>query len=205
MEIKDFEQGTPEWFAIRKGKMTASHATAIGNAGKGLDTYIHKMMAEFYSSGEKKEYGSKDTERGNEYEPIARQVYEFERNVEVKEVGFMLYNEYVGASPDGLVDGDPEGDGGTEIKSPDDTNYLSYLLDGKDAIESDYKWQCQMNLLVSGRKWWDLIIYNPNFKKSMLVFRIYPDAEKFEALERGFAKGIEMIKKIKIKIEKHNE
>lgn len=197
MQIKNFEQGTPEWFACRVGKMTASHAQAIGNVGKGLDTYIHEMMSELYSSGEKKQFSTKDTERGNELEPIARQIYEFERGVTVQQVGFMEMNEFVGASPDGLVDED----GGTEIKSPDDKEYLQYLLYKEDAIDSKYLWQCQMNLLISGRKWWDLIIYNPNFKKSMLVFRIVPDKEKFEALEKGFVKGIEMIKKIKSVIE----
>lgn len=196
MEIINVEQGTPEWFEVRKGKLTASKATAIGNAGKGLDTYVHEMMAEFYSSGEKKQFGSLDTERGNELEPTARGIYELENGVEVQEIGFMQLNEYVGASPDGLVGED----GGIEIKCPDDKNYFYYLLNGADEIDSSYIWQCQMNLLISGRKWWDLIIYNPNFKKSMLVFRILPDSEKFEALERGFAKGIEMISSIKNKI-----
>lgn len=201
MEIKDFEQGTPEWFEIRKGKLTASKATAIGNAGKGLDTLVLDVMAEYYSSGEKKHFSSKDTERGNELEPLARQVYELKEGVEVKQIGFMMLNDYVGASPDGFVGED----GGTEIKCPDDVNYLKYLLNGEDEIDSGYKWQCQMNLLISGRKWWDLIIYNPNFKKSMLVFRITPDKEKFEALEKGFAKGIEMINSIKSKLEKYDK
>lgn len=58
-----------------------------------------------------------------------------------------------------------------------------------------------MNLLITGRKWWDLIIYNPNFKKSMCVFRIFPDQEKHDALLQGFAKGEEMIKNIISKIE----
>lgn len=193
MEIKNFEQGTPEWFNCRKGKMTASHAQAIGNAGKGLDTYIHEMMAEYYSSGEKEHFGSKDTDRGNELEPIARQIYELENDVTVEEVGFMQYNELVGASPDGLIGED----GGWECKSPNDKEYLHYLLEGLDAVDSKYLWQVQMNLLVSGRKWWDLSIYNPNFKKSMVTFRILPDQEKFEALEKGFEKGREMINNIK--------
>ena len=65
MKIINCEQGTPEWFEERKGIMTASHAQAIGNAGKGLDTYIHELMAEYYSSGEKEQFSNKHTERGN--------------------------------------------------------------------------------------------------------------------------------------------
>ena len=40
MKVKIYEvnQGSPEWFELRKGKVTASHAQAIGNNGRGLDT-----------------------------------------------------------------------------------------------------------------------------------------------------------------------
>jgi len=43
--------------------MTASHATAIGNNGKGLETYILEMMAESFSSAEKEQYSNEHTER----------------------------------------------------------------------------------------------------------------------------------------------
>ena len=36
---EELEQGTEEWFAVRRGKMTASHASAIGNDGSGVNTY----------------------------------------------------------------------------------------------------------------------------------------------------------------------
>lgn len=197
MKIINCEQGTKEWFDARKGHMTASHATAIGNAKAGLNTYIKEMMSEYYSSGEKEQFTSGHTDRGNELEPIARQVYEFENNVTVDEVGFIELNEYVGCSPDGLIGED----GGLEIKSPSDKEYIEYLIDGEDAIKSDYHWQVQMNLKITGRQWWDLMIYNPNFKKSYCIFRIYPDQEKFELLEYGFQKGVELINLIKSKIE----
>jgi len=196
LKINNCEQGSDEWFECRKGKLTASHAQAIGNCGKGLDTYIVEMMAEFYSSGEKEQFTSKHTERGNELEPIARQVYGLENGVSVDEVGFIEYNEFVGCSPDGLIGED----GGLEIKSIDDVNYFKYLLNGESEIDTKHLWQVQMNLLITGREWWDLVIYNPNYKKSMCVYRILPDKEKFESLEKGFEIGIKKIKEIKNKI-----
>jgi len=199
LKIHNFEQGTPEWFDIRKGKMTASHAQAIGNVGKGLETYIHEMMSEYFSSAEKEQFVSKDTERGNELEPIARQIYELEKDVKVDVVGFIELNEYIGCSPDGLI----VIDGLQEIKCPCDKEYLQYLLYGEDAIDTKYIWQVQMELKLTGRKWCDLCIYNPNFKKSMCVFRILPDKEKFAKLEEGFKKGIELINSIKTKLEKN--
>lgn len=189
-------QGSEEWFAIRKGKMTASHAQAIGNCGKGLDTYITEIMAEFYSSGEKEQFTSKHIERGNELEPLARSMYELETGNDVTEVGFIEMNEYSGCSPDGLINED----GLIEIKCVDDVSYFKHLLNGIDEVDTKYIWQVQMQLLVTNREWCDLVVYNPNYEKSMCIFRITPDQEKHEQLKKGIAKGIELIKQIKEKI-----
>lgn len=192
----NIEQGGEEWLAIRKGKMTASHAQAIGNNGKGLFTYVNELMSEYYSSGEKEQFTSKHTERGNELEPIARQIYELETGNVVEQVGFIEYNDFIGCSPDGLI----EKRGGLEIKCIDDKSYFQYLLNGESEVDTKYIWQVQMNLLITGREWWDLVIYNPNYKKSMLVYRILPDKSKYESLEKGFKIGQEEIIKIKEKI-----
>lgn len=193
---EDLEQGTPEWLSVRIGKMTASKATAIGNYGKGLDTLVENLMAEYFSSGEKQHFDSEDTERGNEYEPVARRMYEFEMGYTVKEVGFIEYNDYVGCSPDGLV-GD---EGGIEIKCLNDEKYFKHLLYGDEMIDSSHMWQVQMNLLITGRKWWDLIIYNPNYKKSMCIYRIMPNENKFAELLKGFEIGSKRIEEIKNKV-----
>ena len=181
MKIHNLEQGSPEWHEIRKGKMTASNATAIGNCGKGLETYTKEIVRKQISSKVEEEYSNKDLERGRELELVAREMYELEKEVKVEVVGFIENDEYSGCSPDGLVGED----GGVEIKCSDDKIYFDYLLEEEKAISPDYLWQCQMNLFIAGRKWWDLIIYNPNFEKSMFVFRILPDLEKFKAKNAG--------------------
>lgn len=192
---KDINQGSPEWFEIRVGKVTASHAQAIGNNGKGLDTYLLGVVSEMFSSAQKEQYSNEHTERGNELEPLARSMYELQENVEVEEIGFAEYNDFVGCSPDGLV-GD---DGMIEIKCPDDKTYFNLLMN--ENIDSSYIWQCQMNLLILEKKWCDLIFYNPNFEKSMKIFRLKPDKEMFSRLKEGFAKAekeiIRMISKYK--------
>lgn len=189
----DIEQGSKEWFDLRKGKMTASHATAIGNCGKGLDTYINQIMSEKYSSAETEKFSNEHTDRGNEYEPIARAVYELENNVTVKQVGFIEMDDRpAGASPDGLVNED----GGLEIKCIKDDKYFLYLSGKNTKPDSDHDWQVQMNLLITKRAWWDLLYYNPNYQKNMVVFRIYPDAKKQEALQEGIDKGTQMMYEI---------
>lgn len=58
-----------------------------------------------------------------------------------------------------------------------------------EKIDNAYIWQCQMNMLILERKWCDLVFYNPNFEKSMKIFRLEPDKEMFSKLKEGFEKA----------------
>lgn len=178
-------QSSDAWHEIRKGKLTASHATAIGNYGKGLQTYVREIIQNMIHY--EVQYISRDMERGNELEPIARSVYEFENNVIVKEVGFITYNKYVGCSPDGLVNDD----GMVEFKARGDKAHLGLLLG--DSVDSGTIWQMQAQMLISERKWCDFCSYNPNFKRSLFTQRFYPDPKKFENLLKGFKIGEELL------------
>ena len=194
MIIHNHEQGTPEWFECRKGKMTASNAQAIGNAWKWLETYIKELMAKYYSSGQEESYSNAHIARGNELEPIARSMYELHNWVIVEQVGFCEFDEYIWCSPDGLV----WDDWGIEIKCQDDKKHFWMLL--WEWIDSAYIRQIQMNLYVTGRKWRDFISYNPNYKQSLIIVRIEPDKKKFAELEVGFTKWKQLILDIKKKI-----
>lgn len=193
---KDITQGSDEWHAIRRGKMTASNAQAIGNNGKGLETYILDIMSELHSSAEKENYTNEDMERGHELEDQARQLYELQKGAKIEQVGFIEQDEHVGCSPDGLIGED----GGIETKCPKDREHFKIILYGKKAIESKYLWQVQMNLMITGRKWWDLVYYNPNFKNSLIIFRIEPDSVKHEKLKLGIEAGKIKIKEITNKL-----
>lgn len=185
---KDVNQKSEEWMELRKLKMTASKATAIGNNGKGLETYITELMADYFSTAEKESFSNEHTERGNELEEQARQIYELEKRVKVDTVGFIEANEHLGCSPDGLV-GD---DGILEIKCLNDVAHYAKIRDKK--ADSGYIWQVQLQMLITGRKWTDLAYYNPNFKHSLIIFRIEPDEKKFEKLRLGIENGLAMIK-----------
>lgn len=196
MIIHNHNQGTPEWFACRKWKMTASNAQAIGNVGKWLDTYITEIMAEYYSAWEKEQYTNDNIERGKELEQYARSMYELINGAEVQEVWFCEHSEYVWCSPDWLV----WEDGGVEIKSQGDIKHFKMILNWEKEIDSGYIWQIQMCLLITGRKWWDFISYNPNYKQSLITVRIYPDEEKHRKLLEWFEYWIKKMQEIKSKL-----
>lgn len=195
MIIHDIEQRTPEWFELKKFSMGASHAQAIGNCGKGLNSYIIEMMSEAYSEAPRESFTNEHIERGNELEEQARLIYELETGNSVNEVGFVSIDEYVGCSPDGMVNED----GLIEIKCPKDKVFFQFYLDRK--IDTKYYWQMQMQMLVTERSWCDYVVYNPNYKQSIIIERVYPDDKYFDKLRKGFVVGSDLIKEIKRKVE----
>jgi putative phage-type endonuclease len=199
MQIHNIEQRSDEWYELRKKyPLTASNAQAIGNNGRGLETLIWNVLADKYSTAEKENYSNKDLERGVELEPQARAMYELERGVKVEEVGFVTnedISKVAGASPDGTVGTD----GLIEIKCFDDAKHFKYSINGLE-VESQYMWQMQMQLLITGRKWVDYVAYNPDFKSSLLIVRVEPDKEMQEKIVEGLKKGEQIIKEIEAKI-----
>ena len=191
MKIYNFEQRTEDWYNIRKGKMTASNAETIIANGKGLETYIYNLMAEYYSSAEKENYINADMQRGIDLEPEARLEFEFYTDLDVQEVGFIEYNEFIGVSPDGLV-GD---DGLIEIKCPNDSIYFKLLLSNN--IKPEYIAQMQMQMYVTDRQYCYFVSYNPNFEKSLYIKKINRDEEMIDKLKKGLERGTELIKEIK--------
>lgn len=191
------EQGSDEWFEVKKDKLSASHATAIGNYGKGLETYCREIVQNLISPAPS--YTNSDFDRGNELEPISRSVYEFENDCIVEQVGFVEFNKFVGCSPDGLVGTE----GLFETKARNDKLHLGLLLG--DPVDSGTIWQMNMQMLVTGRKWCDFASYNPNFKRSLFTQRFYPDPKKFEKLLHGFQVGanllIQLMENENVKIE----
>jgi len=181
-------QGSDEWFEIRKRKLTGSHATSIAANGKGLITYCKEIVIDLIRITERNNFISKDMERGNLLEPTARNAYEFEKGVKIKEVGFIENSKYenVGISPDGLINDD----GGIEIKARNDIKHFS-LLKG-ETTEIPYN-QIQMCLMITNRDWWDFVSINTNFKEFLFIKRIFPDYDYFKKLEKGFKKGNELI------------
>lgn len=197
MKIHNLLQGTDEWFEIRKGKMTASNAYTISVAGKGLDTYVRTIVADMFASQKEESYKSKAMERGNELEAQARSIYELNNDIDIESVGFIEHSEFVGCSPDGLINED----GGIEIKCINNKDYFQLLLD-EEKPDISHIWQAQMCLMITGRKWWDLVYYNPNFKQSTYITRLFPEIDRFEKIKVGLSIGEEKIKEL---VKKYNE
>jgi hypothetical protein len=167
MIILDHEQGTPEWFAARLGKPSASGfsklITASGKPSTSADGYINQLIAECLTGQSEPFYVNDHMARGTELEPEARDSYEFITGNWVEEYGFILDDsEAFGCSPDGLIEicNEGHGSGGLEIKCPAATTMVKYLRDPQSLVKQYYQ-QIQGCMFVTGRGWWDAFAYHP--------------------------------------------
>ena len=111
------EQRTEEWFKICKGRVTGSNVGAI----LGLSPFmkpedVMRRMVRDWHNAPSEFTGNAATEYGTFHEKIAKMDYEMKHVFykEAQEVGFYTFQDWLGASPDGLI-GD---DGLIEIKCP---------------------------------------------------------------------------------------
>lgn len=194
-------QGTDEWYAIRLGKFTASDFHVMLGKSQTKTDKLWEIIAERITGDTDQEnYSSFAMERGKILEAEARRLYSAINEVEVKETGFVEPDEdspyygFIGASPDGLLGED----GGLEIKCYLAKNFLQYTSPTEDGntkiiyVRPEVKTQIQFNLMVTGRKWWDLVYYHPRF--SMAVCRFEPDLELQEKIKTTIQDCISFIK-----------
>lgn len=177
LEIFNFEQGTPEWHAIRCGIATASCFSDIlaKGAGKTRRTYMLKLAGERITGNPSDSYSNANMERGHEQEDVARSLYVEHSGNAVVKCGFMK-DEYLGYSPDGLV-GD---DGLIEIKTKFAHLQAAVLLD--DKVPSEHIAQIQGGLMISNRKFLDFVSYCPGMP--IFIKRVLRD-EKYISELRG--------------------
>lgn len=169
--MDDLIQGSPEWLAIRAGKVTASRvADVIAKTKTGVSAsrakYAGELIAERLTGVPAERYTNGAMAWGTEQEPNARKAYEFYRDTDVVEVGFVLHPVIgdSGASPDGLVDVD----GLLEIKCPETHTHIETLL--SKAVPSKYVTQMQWQMACTGRKWCDFVSFDPRLPESMQFF-----------------------------------
>jgi len=183
-------QNSEEWFALRTGKFTASTFKDLfmGKTTQGYQDAIYKVAFERLTNESPESFTNEWMARGTELEPEARAWYEFERDVKVLNGGFFEYNDWIGASPDGLV-----GEGGLlEIKCPKYSTLMNYLMNKE--LPKNYYYQVHGQMLATDRKWCDFIAYHPKLPRLVLRVERNKDIDK-EILDKLF-KAIKEVEQI---------
>jgi putative phage-type endonuclease len=172
------EQGTPEWFAQRLGKVTASRvADIMAKTKTGVSAsrgnYLAQLVAERLTGQSADTFKSGAMQHGTETEPQARMVYEAETGQIVTEVAMINHPtiEMSGASPDGFVGTD----GLVEIKCPNTSTHIASLM--ADKAPSGYIPQMQWQMACTGRAWCDFVSFDPRMPEDMqlLIKRVPRD------------------------------
>jgi hypothetical protein len=199
--IKNVDQGSEQWFQLRLGVATASNfdkiITAGGKQSTTLEKYALQLATELMLTEPDPSYKNNLMARGNEVEPLARQVYQEETFSIVEEITMFKSDcGNFGYSPDGLVGED----GLIEIKCPLGTTHFQYIIDNK--APTDYWQQLQGGLWVSGRKWIDFISFHPHFKtKQIFIKRVERDENYIAKLEELANKTISLRNELLTKLE----
>lgn len=157
----DMPQRSPEWLAVRVGKLTASDASAVfvtiqkGEAAARRDLRARLVAERLTGRPQEDGYTSPAMQHGVETEAAARRCYEAVRGVLVEDVGFLLHDELAaGCSPDGLAD-----DGLLELKAPKTATHLGYLRDPRGLVAA-YRYQLAHALWISGAPWIDIASFD---------------------------------------------
>lgn len=185
------EQRSPEWYAARLGKVTASRvADVIAKTKSGYSAsranYMAELVCERLTGRSGDFYQNAAMVWGTETEPMARSAYEAHSGNLVTETGLVLHSSIsdAAASPDGLIDED----GLVEIKCPNTATHIDTLLDEK--VPSKYVTQIMWQMACTGRKWCDFVSYDPRMPEHMQIFvkRVERDDEVIVELEREVEK-----------------
>ena len=162
-------QGTPEWFSARCGKSTASNFSSILatiKTGEAADrrNYRTQLVLERLTGTVVETFSNDAMKWGVEKEPEARAAFELKTGLTVKEVGFLTMGDWIGASPDGLIDDDE----GLEIKCPISSTHLATLVNGR--MDPKHIPQVQGCMWISDRKRWHFVSYDPRFPVHLRLF-----------------------------------
>ena len=165
------EQKSPEWFAARLGKVTASRvADVIAKTKSGYsasrDNYMAQLICERLTNTQGESFTNAAMQWGTETEPLARSAYEALNGLLVEEVGFVQHPkiEMAGASPDGLVGLF----GMLEIKCPNTATHIDTLL--SQTVPTKYITQMQWQMRCCERQWCDYVSFDPRLPQDLQLF-----------------------------------
>lgn len=186
------EQRSPEWFAARCGKVTASRLydvmtrTKSGYAAS-RQNYMAELICQRLTGKPEEGFTNAAMMRGTELEPVAREMYALnEFDAVISEVGLIEHPTIAGfaASPDGLVNDD----GLIEIKCPNTWTHLQTLKTG--VPKRQYLLQMHAQMMCTGRKWCDFVSFDDRLPPELAYFktRISFDEVLAEEIEQEVVK-----------------
>jgi len=199
MIVHTYPQGSEDWLRARAGKVTASMfkdaRSKLKKSGEPTEAalnYAFKVAVEAISGIPMDEgFSTWQMRRGQELEPEARDLYSIRTGNTVDLCSFITTDcESYGASADGLIGED----GGLEIKclvSPERIRNAILNYDISEWID-----QVQGGMWITGRQWWDFVIYCPALSgvgRELTIWHIERDEAFISQLEADLGAFTEIV------------
>jgi hypothetical protein len=203
MIYAELKQRTPEWYARRSGKITASKCVDMMNETVAFDKLIKRVKAErkfkksqdeidqlvyTHVTGFESQHQPINLAYGNMMEFNAANELESVLNVPLMEVGFVTSDEYpdlFGASPDRIA---LDMSFGVEIKCPvtlanhEAASSLMVALDLKK-YNKEYYYQCLFNMICANIGTWIFASYMPFVDDKLHYCHIHAQEVEFDLNE----------------------
>lgn len=180
---------TPEELSARPKTGKGSKTTLVADHTKlspAAETYIYTKVAEALTGKVQSSSYAFPLVYGKELEAEAVEHFEKLTRLTTEVVGFQVFGDHAGGSPDRFVG---ENDG-LEIKCPyTSKEQIKYLMltDQWDLKRNhpDYYWQCMSNMLFTNKDRWHFATYDPRFqldKHKMAHILIEPVSEDYDLI-----------------------
>ena len=190
------EQGSPEWFQMRLGKVTASRVADILAKTKtgpsaSRQNYLIELAIQRTTGIIQESYSNSAMEWGTQTEPQARVAYEVNTNNFVDQIAFIDHPSiaWFGCSPDGLV----SDRGLVEIKCPNSATHWEYFKSKKPPQK--YFIQMQSQIAVTNKDWCDFVSFDPRMpdRSQLLIVRIDRDEAFIAEMEAEIKKFLDEV------------
>lgn len=197
MRLHDVAQRSPEWFALRAGKLTGSCAKDMlatiqkGEAASRRDLKFKLVAERLSQSSQEDGYTNAVMQWGIDHEAEAIAAYEATTGRFVDAIGFCEHDELlVGTSPDGFI----STDGILSVKCPKTATHIRYIRDGKEP--SEHIAQNTHELWLTGRQWIDFVSYDPRLPDALRLFivrvtRTQPELDDYGRKALAFLAEVE--------------
>ena len=195
-EAAQIAQGSPEWFQMRLGKVTASRVADILAKTKtgpsaSRQNYLIELAIQRTTGIIQESYSNSAMEWGTQTEPQARVAYEVRTNNFVDQLAFVDHPsiEWFGCSPDGLV----SDRGLLEIKCPNSATHWEYFKSKKPPQK--YFIQMQAQIAVTNKDWCDFVSFDPRMpdRSQLLIVRIDRDEAFIAEMEAEIKKFLDEV------------
>lgn len=200
----DIKQRTPEWYALRRGKVSGTAMKGVMGGADARQTALYEVVAGMFTvdgqDPDKPEYEN-DMSRGTRLEPRAVAEYEFATGLVTEEVGFVENDTMPlsGMSPDRYIKGDVTH--ALEIKCLGGGKHMRAVV--LKEVPKEHHPQCIKYFIDNAAlQTLDVVLYNPDIPRFALHVITLKRADVLKDIEEATIRLTSFIEDVHMVVER---